>query len=98
MALTRETWTRLNGMDDLFAHNFNDVDLCLRAATLGLTTVCTSRTSLMHHESATRGRDWSSDVAAEWLLFRARWTHLLSEPDRFWPRDIRPSTGAVVEG
>jgi GT2 family glycosyltransferase len=73
LALRRSTWDALGGLEPLFARNYNDVDLCLRAAEAGLTTMITPHACLVHNESATRGTTWDPDIAAEGALFRARW-------------------------
>ena len=73
LALRRSTWERLGGLEPLFARNYNDVDLCLRAAEAGAVTMITPAARLTHHESATRGDEWDPVLAAEGVLFRARW-------------------------
>lgn len=95
MAVRRSTWSALGGLDPLFARNYNDVDLCLRAASAGLATVVTPRAMLTHKESATRGSTWDSEIAAEGLLFRARWADQLDKADPYWPGTVDPRTGAV---
>lgn len=95
MAIRRSTWDALGGLDPLFARNYNDVDLCLRAASAGLATVVTPRAVLTHKESATRGSTWDSEIAAEGLLFRARWADQLDKADPYWPGTVDPRTGAV---
>jgi len=97
MALRRETWDSLGGMDPLFARNYNDVDLCLRARAADLTTVFTPRARLLHKESATRGTEWDPQIAAEGVLFRARWAGTLGGGDPFWPRTVDPTTGGAAE-
>ena len=66
-------WDALGGLEPLFARNYNDVDLCLRAAEAGFTTMVTPHACLVHNESATRGIAWDPKLAAEGVLFRARW-------------------------
>jgi len=73
LAIRRSTWDELGGLEPLFARNYNDVDLCLRAADAGFTTMITPHACLVHNESATRGTEWDPDIAAEGALFRARW-------------------------
>lgn len=85
LAIRRSTWEALGGMDPLFTHNYNDVDLCLRAGAEGLGVLCTSKAKITHLESATRGFTWSKQGAADWLLFRARWRDHLARTDPYLP-------------
>ena len=95
MAFTRLTWDMLGGMEPQFAHNYNDVDFCLRARRAGLETRCTPRVPLVHHESASRGTKWDATAAADWILFRARWRDQLSAGDPYWPPGVDMTTGAL---
>lgn len=97
MALRRSTWSALGGLDPLFARNYNDVDLCLRAAEVGLATIITPDAVLTHKESATRGTTWDSQIAAEGVLFRARWGERLAAGDPHWPPGVNPRTGASTQ-
>ncbi len=60
-----------------FAVTFNDVDYCLRLRALGKKIVWTPHAQLLHHESASRGRDVTSAAKArarrEYQHFRTRW-------------------------
>lgn len=96
MAFTRHTWHTLGGMELQFAHNYNDVDFCLRARSAGLETRCTPLVPLVHHESASRGDAWDATAAADWILFRARWRQQLREGDQYWPEGVDMTTGALV--
>lgn len=71
----------LGGMDALFHTNYGDVDLCIRAMERGRPSFVEPRVRLIHHESATRGREITPEIHADWLLFRTRWSQLLREWD-----------------
>ena len=55
LAIRREVWHRVGGMDERLAVTFNDVDLCLRVRAAGLHVLWTPRATLVHHEARTRG-------------------------------------------
>lgn len=87
MAVRTTLWRQLGGMADALATNYNDVDFCLRARRSGARIACTPDARLVHHESESRGRLSTPDVAADWLLFRSRWGAALSEPDPWMEAD-----------
>jgi len=73
MATRRSLFLELGGFDDLrFPINFNDVDYCLRVHAHGLRVVFTPHASLVHRESASRGRDQTRDASARYR--RELWT------------------------
>lgn len=66
----REVFDALDGFDETFAVNFNDVDYCLRARESGFQVVFTPYARLIHHEFATREREkWPPEAER----FRRRW-------------------------
>ena len=93
LAMRRSNWRHMGGMSAPLATNYNDVDLCLRVAAEGMRVAFTPFAPLVHHESESRGRLSTPEVAADWLLFRSRWDHVLHAPDRWWPADVRPDDG-----
>ncbi len=62
LAIRREVWRRVGGMDERLAVTFNDVDLCLRVRAAGLRVVWTPHATLVHHEAQSRGLE-SEDMA-----------------------------------
>lgn len=80
MLVRRALFTSLGGFKPLLRTNYNDVDFCLRAARAGHPPALASAARLVHHESATRGKDSTPEVRADWLMFRTRWAHLLDQP------------------
>jgi GT2 family glycosyltransferase len=67
LAIRRETWSNLGGMDGArFRVAYNDVDLCLRAGATALACLVTPHATLLHHESASRGSDLAPARLAEW--------------------------------
>ncbi|RRR72213.1 MAG: glycosyltransferase family 2 protein [Candidatus Viridilinea halotolerans] len=57
LALSRELWDRLGGLDrGFFPGYFEDVDLCWRAQALGFACWYTPNSLLRHHESASTGK------------------------------------------
>jgi GT2 family glycosyltransferase len=98
MAIRAQTFWGLDGMESLLPQNYNDVDLCLRAGAAGFRTVYTPFAELVHRESATRRDVPLPDIAADWLLFRTRWVHVLSRPDPLWPEGFSLVDGRSVAG
>ncbi len=78
LAIRREVWSRVGGMDERLAVTWNDVDLCLRVRAAGLRVVWTPFATLIHHEGLSRGLE-SADpraqarFAAEQAVVRSRW-------------------------
>ena len=79
IAVRKAVYDEVGGFDPALRITFNDVDLCLRIATLGYRSVYTPDVRLLHHESKTiaPGRDWTELFAAADLL-RARWAGVVA--------------------
>ncbi|KTT65405.1 glycosyl transferase [Pseudomonas oryzihabitans] len=78
LILRRDLYLQISGMDEIrHPVAFNDVDMCLRINELGLKILWTPFAELIHAESASRGKDNSSDKASraarEQNLLLARW-------------------------
>jgi len=67
MVLRKTIFDDLGGFDENLPSNSNDVDFCLRALQTGLQIVWTPYADLIHHESASRGRDFGSAQRAQVL-------------------------------
>jgi glycosyltransferase involved in cell wall biosynthesis len=65
MVMRKTTFDDLGGFDENLPHNFNDVDFCLRLRERGWQIVWTPYANLIHHESASRGRDSGSAQRAQ---------------------------------
>ena len=78
LAVRRDHWDAVGGMDEQFPLNYNDIDLCLRLHAEGWRTVVDNQTELMHLETSSRpagSKTWEVDA------FRERWgTWLNSDP------------------
>lgn len=62
MLISRQALDRLGPFNETeFAVAYNDVDFCLRAVAAGMRVVWTPFATLVHHESATRGSDETSE-------------------------------------
>lgn len=93
-ATRRSVLEQVNGLDERFSLNFNDVDLCLRLRLLGYRIVYTPHAELIHLESASRGKQPSpGDQTA---LFMEKWADFLDNDPAYHPRltrstpDIQP--------
>jgi GT2 family glycosyltransferase len=86
LVVRRALYEEVGGLDAIhFPVGFNDVDLCLKLRGRGLRNVWTPHARLIHHESATRGRDLTTAQRAraegEIAALRALWrTELLEDP------------------
>ena len=61
LAVRKKLFDHVGGFDESFAVSFNDVDLCLRIAEEGYYNLLDARTSIVHHESLSRGLDDTSE-------------------------------------
>lgn len=70
-----DLWIDLDGLDDAFEREAQDVDLCLRAARLGWDVEVLDCGPLVHEENGTRpkGEEWWADRR----LFLRRWLSYL---------------------
>ncbi|WP_286953245.1 MULTISPECIES: glycosyltransferase [unclassified Pseudomonas] len=78
LIMRKNLYLALNGLDEIkFPVAFNDVDLCLRINQLNLDLIWTADAKLIHAESASRGKDISSEKKSraerEQRLFFERW-------------------------
>jgi len=90
IAIERKKFDAVGGFDaGNLPVDLNDIDLCLRLAERGFTTVWTPESVLIHRESETRGRTpWSSDLyRAERAYFVARWQAAIRD-DRYFHPDL----------
>jgi GT2 family glycosyltransferase len=65
LMMRRDLFLQLDGMDEAFPLNYNDVDLCLKAHQAGYRNVVTPYAQLIHYESASREpglrpREWQN--------------------------------------
>ncbi|QIJ76849.1 glycosyltransferase [Methylobacterium sp. NI91] len=70
----RADFEAIQGFDEAFAVNYNDVDLCLRLRERGLRSVYCAEVELYHYESRNRARTVAED---EQTCFRARWAETI---------------------
>jgi GT2 family glycosyltransferase len=85
LAVAREHYVRVGGMDEGFAVSHNELDLCLRLEAEGFENVFTPFARVVHREGATRGFEVTSAerrrLDTEEERFRSRWGQLLEAVD-----------------
>lgn len=72
--LARDIFQSVDGFDETFAINYNDIDLCLKIWQKGYRNVYTGQAILYHFESRNRKREVASQ---EIDLFLQRWAKML---------------------
>lgn len=77
----RSLLERLDGYDEDFATDYNDVDFCLRLGELGYRTVFTPHCQMYHFENSSFKRTKANEVESE--KFQSRW-HKKIEADPFY--------------
>jgi len=85
LMVRKSIYHQVDGLDETLAVSFNDIDFCLRLREAGFRNVWTPYAEMVHRESASRGRDTSTEqlnrVAAELHIMENRWgTLLLGDP------------------
>ncbi|MDO8733408.1 MAG: glycosyltransferase [Actinomycetota bacterium] len=84
----------VSGFDSAFAHDFNDVDFCLRVREAGYRVAWTPYAHFTHYEGATMARK-NSDPA-EHALFDQRWRELMLE-DPYYSPALNPELPRIYE-
>jgi O-antigen biosynthesis protein len=86
MVVRKSVYQDIGGMDETFAVELNDIDLCLKLRARGLRVIWTPNAELFHLESTTRGPSAADKrIQAERDRFRARWSPLLEDDPLFNP-------------
>ena len=89
LAVRRETYSRLGGLDDAYKEECQDVDFCLKLRKHNLKTVFASQSVFYHLENGTRT---ISESSHDRHLFVRRWRkfideHFFKEPFQSFPVD-----------
>ena len=96
-ATRRAVMEAVNGFDERFTLEFNDIDLCLRIRLLDYRIVYTPFAELTHREKASRGE--TLPAGEEVALFLNRWRAWLQEDPAYHPGLSRDSYAVQpVEG
>jgi O-antigen biosynthesis protein len=82
-ATRRSVLELVNGFDERFSLEFNDVDLCLRLKLLGYKIIYTPFAEMVHYEKSSR-RD-ALPRGDQVALFLKRWSELLNNDPAFHP-------------
>ena len=77
IAIRRELFLLLGGLDESFVNGWEDVDLCVRARMAGHRVVYRGDIEVVHAEGATRGR--SCDETNNERIFFSRYAHLTED-------------------
>ena len=76
LAMRRRTFDELGGFDEVFAHDYQDVDFCARVVAAGHRVVYTPFAEFVHFEGKSFLRS-GSGFEQEEALFRERWPELI---------------------
>lgn len=90
MLVCKTVFQELRGFDEQdLGVSFNDIDFCLRMAQLGLRIVWTPEASLLHQESASRGREFNEQQKVEFrreaAWMQERWGEKLARDPFYNP-------------
>jgi GT2 family glycosyltransferase len=90
LVIRRDRFNEVGGFDaDLFAVNYNDVDLCLRLMRAGYRNLYCPDAVLIHHESRSRGVPTAGPAYDQWQRERRamlrRWGDLLEADPHYSP-------------
>ena len=93
MLIRKDVFDEVGGIDESFAVNLNDIDLCLRVREAGYLIVWTPFAELYHYESKSRGYIYDSQEKAketkkEQIMFRTRWAKIIEEGDLYYNHNL----------
>jgi GT2 family glycosyltransferase len=84
VALRRDVYRAVGGLDEGMAVGCNDIDLCLRLRSRGLKILFDARIEMIHHESWTRGGAAGDPHPTDTERFHATHRNLLKQTDPFF--------------
>jgi O-antigen biosynthesis protein len=90
LLIKRTVFEAIDGFDESIAVGYGDVDLCLRAGSLGHRVVFCGYAELMHHESYTRGRHPADPHPDDTNRFLSKWTGLFAAGDPYFSPNLSP--------
>ncbi len=90
LAVRKSVYEEAGGMDaESLPIVFNDVDFCLKVAALGYRNVWTPYVELIHHESASRGKEDTSEKQTQFVqqvqVMQRRWGEVLQKDPAYNP-------------
>lgn len=89
LAIRRDVYDEVGGLDETLRVAFNDIDFCLRVRAAGYRNVWTPHAELYHHESASRGYEDSPEKLArfhhEIERMKSRWGDALLDDPAYNP-------------
>ena len=92
-ATRRSVLEAIDGFDEQFTLEYNDVDMCLRIRALGYRIICTPEAEMVHAEKASRAK--MEVVGDQYAVFHRRWSHWLDN-DPAWHPGLRRDTFEVI--
>jgi GT2 family glycosyltransferase len=87
LATRRSIITEVGGFDEMFATDYNDIDLCLKIPQAGYRIAYTPYAELYHFESASIKR--TEQNAAEVARFKGKWASVLARDPYYNPNLTR---------
>lgn len=88
MMIRKDVFDEVEGFDERYSHNFNDIDLCMKIREKGYLIVFTPFAELYHHECNTRGYEDKTKMQARYWeevkLFEEKWMHILDKGDPYY--------------
>jgi hypothetical protein len=92
-ATRRSILEKINGFDEFFSLDFNDVDMCLRMKLLGYRIVYTPFANLTHHETASRVGQFAP--GDQILTFLTKWRDVIKGDPMYSPNLSRDRDDVV---
>jgi len=98
LAVRRQIFDQVGGLDENYPVSLNDIDFCLRVHEAGYRNIYRGDAVLVHHESQSRGKNLTPSAirqaASETGLFLSKWRHRIEhDPFGFSGVDIRTEEG-----
>ncbi len=76
LMIRKDVFDRVDGMDEIFPLNYNDVDFCLKVHQAGYRNVVTPYAQLIHYESLSRKPGLQPN---EWETLNQKWSHYFAK-------------------
>lgn len=94
MLFSRDNFDLVNGFDEAFSHNYNDVVFCLELRRQGLVNVVEMTADLLHPEGVSRASPFSP-IGARFLINEGRMlSELYPESDSYWNPNFALAIGS----